>query len=60
MQRVFADIEDRETDSWGFECPYCKAYLTEDKPRKGSIEARCADCDSPFLVTFYDEKNFNC
>ncbi|WP_141732425.1 hypothetical protein [Oligoflexus tunisiensis] len=59
MRRVFADIEDRETDCWGFHCPFCKVYLTEDKPAKSSIDARCADCDAGFLVTFFDEEGNN-
>jgi hypothetical protein len=59
MRRVFADIEDRETGSWGFHCPCCKVYLTEDRPAKSSIDARCADCDAGFLVTFFDEESKN-
>lgn len=60
MQRVFADIEDRELGIWGFECPYCKTYLTEVKPRHGSMQARCAECDSAILVTFFDEMIVKC
>ncbi|MDQ3232815.1 MAG: hypothetical protein M3Q07_13440 [Pseudobdellovibrionaceae bacterium] len=55
MRRVFADIEDRETESWGFHCPYCKVYLTEDRPSKNAIDVRCGDCDASFLVTFFHE-----
>jgi hypothetical protein len=56
MKRVFAEPEDRETDSWGFECPCCRAYLTEDRPRSGSTKAYCTECEASFVVTFYDDQ----
>lgn len=53
MKRVFAELDDSETNSWGCFCPGCKLYQSFEKPEKAGEQTVCIDCGSSFIVTFY-------
>jgi hypothetical protein len=57
MLKLFAKLEDRSTDCWGFDCPICGAYQPEDKPDTNWIDSRCVNCENKVRVKF-KEKDF--
>ncbi|RYZ87988.1 MAG: hypothetical protein EOP04_10370 [Proteobacteria bacterium] len=52
MKRVFAEIENKVEDIWGFQCPSCKNYHTVEGVDNVSEYKRCNDCNHRFIVTF--------
>lgn len=53
MRRVFAQIDDPETNIWGYDCPRCKQYQDFQNPPRPALETRCADCRQEFIVSFF-------
>ncbi|RYZ82851.1 MAG: hypothetical protein EOP04_21205 [Proteobacteria bacterium] len=54
MKRVFAEIEDKDDDIWGYQCPSCKSYHTKEGVGHSSEYQRCGECNHRFIVTFGD------
>lgn len=56
MRRIFAEIDDREANIWGYDCPHCKQYQDLQAPAQVAMATRCADCRHEFIVSFSQYK----